>query len=90
MTIEELKTLQREENGGSLHIVWIGEDGWACAHTDDERYLAENFPAALPLEDCPINEWLDGHIHQPAPTGIYIALEEGDGWELIPYERRLG
>lgn len=81
MTIEELKILQREENGGSLHVVWIGVDGWACAHTDDERWLGQDV-----MDACPINAWLDGHIDQPAPDGIYIALDEGDGWELIPYD----
>lgn len=81
MTIEELKILQREENGGSLHVVWIGEDGWACAHTDDERWLGQGA-----MDACSINDWLNGQIDQPAPTGIYIALDEGDGWELIPWK----
>jgi hypothetical protein len=82
MTIEELVALQCEEGSGHIHLVWIGPNKWVIAHTQDER--DEGLEVMV---DCELNDWLESFVEQPAPTGIYAALEDfWEGWELIPFD----
>lgn len=86
MTLEELIKLQADR-GLKEHLVYLHEGGFCIAHTDEERWLAYRYPAALPLEDCPLHQWLEYQPDQPAPTGVYKAYEnEGSttgAWALF-------
>jgi hypothetical protein len=81
MTIDEVKKIQRDNELLDTHVVWIGSTGFAIAHTDDERHMTQKFPAALPLEDCPLHVWLEWQCDQPKPDGVYIAEEDGS-WKF--------
>lgn len=69
------KAIQREQRLGDAHVAWIGRDGFALAHTDEER-------ATIDLEDCPLHEWLNGQIDQPYDEGYYM-VTPGDPWDFV-------
>jgi hypothetical protein len=80
MTIDEVRAIQRAKELFDKHVVWIGSTGFAIAHTDEERMLAAQYPAAMPLEDCDLHQWLEWQIDQPEPDGVYVVEHDGDRW----------
>lgn len=79
MTIEELVAEQARIGAGADHLVWIDEDKWVCAHTDDER--AEGIED---LVDCPLNDWLEEWGAPPEKPGhIYVVVPYEDDWEFL-------
>lgn len=86
MTLEEVIKLQADKGLKNTHFVYIHEGGFRIAHTDHERYMADRWPASLPLEDCPLHQWLDWQPDQPVPTGVYMA-EGNDDDESWAFEK---
>lgn len=80
MTIDEVKQIQSNRGLFNKHVVWIGPTGFTIAHTDEERVMARKYPAALPLEDCELHQWLSWQLDQPEPEGVYLAENDGDQW----------
>lgn len=66
MTLEDLIALQAKLGLTDVHLVWIGETGFAIAHTDAERKLASS-----PLEDCSLHQELLSLNGPPRPLGIW-------------------
>lgn len=60
--VAEQARLKRKDN----HLVYLGEDGFTMAHTDEER-------ADIDLEDCPTHLWLEEH-------GRKLSLDKGYYW----------
>lgn len=79
MIIEELIRFQAECGRQDDHLVWIGEQRFTIAHTDEER--AEGFDAII---DCPLNDWMESWGGPPEEPGkVYIAVPYEDDWELL-------
>jgi len=75
MTVDEVVALQAAQGLGHVHVVWLGDRGFAMAHTDYERAMG------APLEMCRIHQWLTEHPGPPAPVGVYIiSAHEPDGY----------
>ncbi len=68
--IDKLKAIQRRLNLGGVHLVWLGEHGFAIAHTDEER-------ATIDLHDCELHKRLGRAA--PEGTGYYIVTPNPDG-----------
>jgi hypothetical protein len=66
-TIELAKELQRTYGLQSHHLVWIGEDGFTIAHTDQERR------DLLSLEECALHLWLSLISGPPTSVGWHVA-----------------
>lgn len=62
-TIEDVKRIQADR-GLCEHVVWVGEDDFVMAHTDEER-------ATIDLTDCPLHIWLMTLAGPPVKEGYY-------------------
>lgn len=79
MTIEELVQFQAERGHGADHLVWLGEQKFTIAHTDEER--AEGLETMM---DCPLNDWMESWGGPPEePDNIYIVVPYEDDWEFL-------
>lgn len=66
LSIDNLKRIQAELDLYDKHIVSIGDDGFAIAHTDEERVNLES------LERCCLHLWLYMQAGSPIDEGVYI------------------
>lgn len=69
------KEIQRNLNLGDTHVVWVGPESFAVAHTDEER------SADGDLEECELHKWLVSQDDQPYDTGYY-RVAPADPWEF--------
>lgn len=66
--IETVKAIQKRNNLGGVHVVWLGEDGFVLAHTDEERASGMN------LEDCEVHKYLEGLSDKPRKQGYCVIV----------------
>ena len=88
MSIDALKTIQRDSGLGDSHVVHLGTHGFTIAHTDDERASDE------PLHECGLHRWLVSLASAPHEEGLYVverhepdAYSEpygADPWDFYP------
>lgn len=77
-SIDDVKELQARIGRRDWHIVWLGEQSWVIAHTDQER-------ATIDLEMCPLHERLLNADESPVnEVGYYLYLPETD--EFVPLQ----
>lgn len=73
--IDALKRYQAANGLSNVHLVSIDPDGFAIAHTDEER------AADAPLYECPLHEALLDQGGPPVKVGVYMATRhEADGY----------
>lgn len=68
MTIDDLKEIQAELDMTDVHFVWLDEDGFVIAHTDDER------KSGMDLHDCPLHQWLSTEGMPDHEPGVYVVV----------------
>lgn len=79
LSIKTLKSIQRDLGLGSNHVVYLGEKGFAIAHTDEER------ACKTPLHECGLHLYLCCMESPPRLPGLYrvVANEHGWNWERL-------
>lgn len=87
MKLAELIALQATHECQDRHLVYVGEDGFRIAHTDDER------GNGWPLTDCELHHWLRSLDEAPCRPGVYSAYRDETGqsaedWDLVPFNAR--
>lgn len=84
MTIDEIVKLQANMGLGDAHLVWLGETGFAIAHTNAERYLAKA-DGDMALTDCPLHLRLAAMARymQAPPQTLGVFVVKDDTWTEI-------
>jgi hypothetical protein len=79
-TIALAKELQRQMSLNDVHLVWLSEDGFTIAHTDEERLHLDN------LEDCLLHQALSvGPLD--VDTGWYRIVSGGESaYNIMPVD----
>lgn len=54
-----------------VHLVFIWEDEFFVAHTDEERATGED------LKECPTHQWLLSQAKAPVEVGVYVMRQPG-------------
>jgi hypothetical protein len=74
MTLDEVIEWQADHEMKDVHVVFLHDDHFVMAHTDDER-------ASMDLHDCPIHKWLSVEGQFLTHRGLFsIKAEEPDGY----------
>lgn len=73
ISVEALKEMQRDLDLGNRHLVCLDRDGFAIAHTDDER------ASDVPLDECDLHHWLRALDEAPM-TGLYVVELRSGVW----------
>jgi len=77
-SIDDVKALQARIGKRDYHIVWLGEQGFVIAHTDEER-------ATIDLETCPLHQRLMAADEPPVDEpGYYMYLPAWDKFARLP------
>lgn len=79
-SIDDVEALQARLGKRDQHIVWLGEESFIIAHTDEER-------ATIDLKTCPLHEML--LLAERAPvewTGYYAWLPDVGRFEPLARE----
>ncbi|MEH3055464.1 MAG: hypothetical protein PGN13_16205 [Patulibacter minatonensis] len=71
LSIDALKTVQRQLHLENVHLVHLGEAQYTVAHTDAERRLVAREPS-VDLTDCDLHCWLAELDGPPADPGVYL------------------
>ena len=71
-SIERLCGLQDVLGRRDVHLVWVGDEGFTVAHTDDER--ANLGRAEHELAACELHRWLLSLDGPPESVGLYVAV----------------
>lgn len=83
VSIEQLKHLQKDANLEHTHLIYLSEDRFTIAHTDEERASGMN------LEECSLHQTLlneDG----PFDLGYFVALPTVDEtWLFQPWSNNV-
>lgn len=67
--IETVKAIQKRNNLGHVHVVWLGKDGFVLAHTDEERATL-----GMTLEHCRVHKYLSELSGNPRQLGYCIVV----------------
>lgn len=81
LSIEECKAIQSKFALQDVHVVSLGDNGCAIAHTNQERGRM----ATVPLESCPLYRWLVDFDAPPHSDGVYVVIEHEPDLESEPY-----
>lgn len=94
LSIDECKAIQSKFGLHDVHVVSIGDNGLAVAHTNKERAeLAD-------LTCCELYCWLLDLDEPPHPGGVYVVIEHepdlysesygSDPWDFYTLQRWFG
>ena len=76
-SIDDVKALQATIGRRDYHVVWLGEQGFVMAHTDEER-------ATIDLETCELHRRLMAADCSPVgKVGYYMYLPAHDEFALL-------
>lgn len=70
-SIEEAQEFQRNLGLLDTHVVWMGFEGFAIAHTDAER-------ESIPLVGCALHSWMS---EREGP--LKEVYDDGEGWYVV-------
>jgi hypothetical protein len=83
-SIDDVKALQASIGRRDYHIVWLGDQGFVMAHTDEER-------ATIDLETCELHKRLMDADESPVnQVGYYMYLPAHDEFALLTVPDKAG